>query len=66
MFNVLFGNSKGETKTIGTVKTKEQANKVILDFLNEHNYKSYYQRRWKVDDKTTKVDVGSYTEFFEI
>ena len=45
---------------------KESAFKVINDFLDNHNYKSYYQRTWKKDDKTTVVDVGSHTEFFYI
>ena len=40
--------------------------KAINDFLDDHNYKSYYQRTWKKDDKTTVVDVGSHTEFFYI
>ena len=40
--------------------------KIINDFLNEHNYKSYYKRAWKICDKTTVVDVGSWTERFYI
>lgn len=40
--------------------------KIINDFLDDHNYKSYYQRTWNKDDKTTVVDVGSWTEFFYI
>lgn len=63
---VAFENSKGEILPIGGVKTDEEANKIICDFLKERNYTSYYSRRWKIDDKTTKVDVGSYTEFFYI
>ena len=38
--------------------------KIINDFLNEHNYKSYYKKAWKICDKTTVVDVGSWTERF--
>lgn len=66
MYNVLFENSKGQRKIIGTVENKEATFKVINDFLNEHNYKSYYSNCWKKDDKTTVVDVGSHTEFFYI
>ena len=66
MLNVLFENSKGQKRIIGTVENEESAFKVINDFLDDHNYKSYYQRAWKKDDKTTVVDVGSHTEFFYI
>ena len=77
MLNVMFENSKGQKRIIGTVENEESAFKIINDFLDEafkvindfltdHNYKSYYQRTWKKDDKTTVVDVGSHTEFFYI
>ena len=66
MLNVMFENSKGQSRTIGTVENEESAFKVINDFLDDHKYKSYYQRTWKKDDKTTVVDVGSHTEFFYI
>ena len=66
MLNVMFENSKGQKRTIGTVENEESAFKVINDFLDDHNYKSYYQRTWNKDDKTTVVDVGSHTEFFYI
>lgn len=62
----MFENSSGQSRTIGTVENEESAFKVINDFLNDHNYKSYYQRTWKKDDKTTVVDVGSWTERFYI
>ena len=66
MLNVMFENSKGQSRTIGTVENEESAFKVINDFLTDHNYKAYYKRTWKTDNKTTVVDVGSYTEFFYI
>ena len=66
MLNVMFENSKGQLRIIGTAETNDEAFKVINDFLIDHNYKSYYQRTWKKDDKTTVVDVGSHTEFFYI
>ena len=66
MLNVMFENSRGQLRTIGTVKNEESAFKVINDFLDDHNYKSYYQRTWNKDDKTTVVDVGSHTELFYI
>ena len=66
MLNVMFENSKGQKRIIGTVENEESAFKVISDFLDDHNYKSYYQSTWKKDNKTTVVDVGSHTEFFYI
>ena len=66
MLNVMFENSKGQSRTIGTVENEESAFKTINDCLDDHKYKSYYQRTWKKDDKTTVVDVGSHTEFFYI
>ena len=66
MLNVLFENSKGQLRIIGTADTQETAFKVIDDFLADHNYKSYYKRTWNIDDKTTCVDVGSWSERFII
>ena len=66
VYNVLFENSKGQSRIIDTVENEESALKVINDFLNDHNYEPYYRRIWEKDDKTTVVDVGSYTEFFYI
>ena len=66
MLNVLLENPKSQKRIIGTAETNDEAFKVINDFLTDHNYKSYYTRTWKKDDKTTVVDVGSYTEFFYI
>lgn len=45
---------------------KNEANKFIVDFLDEKNYKSHYWRRWNVSDNIERIDVGSHTEFFEI
>lgn len=66
MVNVIFENSKGDGRIIGTAEDQKAAFKVINNFLAEHNYKSYYKRTWKTDDKTTAVDVGSWTERFYI
>ena len=66
MLNVLFENSKGQLRVIGTADTQEAAFKVIDDFLADHNYKSYYKRTWNTDDKATCVDVGSWSERFII
>ena len=63
---VLFQNSNNKTRVIGSANTQSEAFKVIDGFLVEHNYKSYYKRTWKPDEKTTYVDVGSHTEKFII
>lgn len=66
VYNVLFENSEGKKRIIGIAKTEKTAFKIIDDFLKEHNYKSYYKRTWKTDDKTTCLDVGSWSERFYI
>ena len=66
MLNVMFENSRKQKRIIGTADTQETAFKVIDDFLADHNYKSYYKRTWNADDKTTCVDVGSWSERFII
>lgn len=66
MYNILFENSRKQKRIIGTADTQETAFKVIDDFLADHNYKSYYKRTWNIDDKTTCVDVGSWSERFII
>lgn len=66
MYNILFKNSEGKKRIIGTAGTESGAFKLINNFLAEHNYKSYYKRTWKTDDKTMAVDVDSWTERFYI
>ena len=66
MLNILFENSEGKKRIIGTAESESGAFKLINNFLAEHNYKSYYKRTWKTDDKTTCVDVGSWSERFYI
>lgn len=66
MYKVLFINSMGKSKQIGNTESQEQAYAIISKFLDKYNFKSYYSRTWKTSDKTTVVDVGSHTEFFQI
>lgn len=66
MYRVLFINSMGKGRQIGKTESQEQAYAIISKFLDKHNFKSYYSRTWKTNDKTTVVDVGSHTEFFQI
>lgn len=66
MYIVYFENSNGDKRQIGAAAQKNEANKFIVDFLDEKNYKSHYWRRWNVSDNIERIDVGSHTEFFEI
>ena len=64
--NVYFENSEGNKRIIGkNISTHKDAYKCIKDFLDDHDYKSYYMRTW-YDGNYTIVDVGSHTEFFLI
>lgn len=64
--NVYFENSEGNKRIIGeNIPTHKDAYKCIKDFLDDHNFKSYYMRTW-YDGDYTVVDVGSHTEFFLI
>lgn len=41
----------------------ETALKMMNEFMDAHNFKSYYKRTWEVKEGTM-VDVGSHSEFF--
>lgn len=64
MLSVMFEDSKGKKRIIGAAGTENSAFNLINTFLADHNCKSYYKRTWKIDDKTTAVDVGSWSEQF--
>ena len=62
---VFFKNSKGEEILLKEVDSIKEVNKVVDNFLKEHNYKSYYCRVMGLENKDgVMFDVGSYTEFF--
>ena len=42
---------------------REEVNKEIDKFLDDHNFKSYYTRVWEENGRLI-FDVGSHTEFF--
>ena len=65
MYKVIFKNSKGQEREIGTDVDMNGAYKIIDKFLDDHNFKSYYKRVWEENGRT-KVDVGSWSEFFYI
>ena len=62
---VFFENSYGDKRLIGQSKDKEDAFRIIDNFLKDHNYKCYYKRTWQKDEYMI-VDVGSWSEFFYI
>lgn len=61
-----FENSRGVERCIAEVVTLEEAYKEIKKFLDDHNFKSYYTRRWNPQPWHTVFDVGSHTEFFHL
>ena len=65
MYKVIFENSKKQEREIGTVIDMNGAYKIIDKFLDKHNFKSYYKRVWEENGRT-KVDVGSWSEFFYV
>ena len=62
---VEFGQKLDESRVIGEADTVKECHQIIMKFLDDHNYKSYYQRMW-VEDKKVIIDVGSWSEFFWI
>lgn len=65
MYKVIFENSRKQEREICTAVDIKNAYNIIDKFLEEHNYKSYYKRVWEENGRT-KVDVGSWSEFFYI
>ena len=63
MANLWFQNSRGQARVIMKVNNFNDVFAGIHNFLNKHNYKSYYIRSWK-EDNYTWYDVGSHSEFF--
>lgn len=67
MYNVKFSNDVGKVRLIGRSPDKDGCFELIKKFLDEHHYKYYYMRFWDTEfqgEPATKVDVGSWSEFF--
>ena len=60
---LFFENRKGEQRQIAE-GTLTEGRKAIFAFLEEHNFKSYYQRETTLPNGDIQIDVGSHTEFF--
>ena len=66
---VYFEDRYGNYREIADVQNKQEVNKAISDFLERHNYKSYYTRNWVGEGKLSFdviYDVGSHSEFFHV
>lgn len=63
MAKLWFQNSQGQERVIMEVNNFNDVFTGIWNFLEEHNYKSYYIRSWEEGGRI-KYDVGSWTEFF--
>ena len=59
---LFFQNSRSEERVIAEPSNREEVNKEINKFLDDHNFKSYYTRVWEADGRLI-FDVGSHTEF---
>lgn len=65
---VYFKNSRGKEILLGAAIDDKQANQLIKNFCNEHQFKIRYMRYWIDPDneKRTYVDCGSWSELFII
>ena len=62
---VEFGTDSKISRIIGEAETIKECHQIIMKFLDDHNYKSHYQRML-VEDSKVAVDVCSWSEFFWI
>lgn len=60
---LIFRNSNGKERVITDPSNVEEVSKEIKQFIDDHNFKSYYTRVWEENGRL-KFDVGSHTEFF--
>lgn len=58
-----FRDSRGRFRLL-TKCMYEECHVYIKEFIDDHNFKSYYTRVWKDEDDYFWFDVGSHTEFF--
>ena len=62
--NLYFQRSNGEHRLLATDVTEDEAYKEMQKFMDDHNFKSYYTRKWEKDG-VMWYDCGSWTEFFK-
>ena len=61
--NFYFKRCNGERLLLGESITEKEAMILMHNFLDEHNYKSYYTRTYRIENEIY-YDVGSWTEEF--
>ena len=59
-----FERSNRHLLPLGEVTDLSAAYALINEFIEKHNYKSYYTRMWTEESGVTYFDVGSHSEFF--
>lgn len=62
---LIFENSNKEERVIAEVDNIDEALKEIHKFCDERDFKIYYTRQWRENNRTT-FDVGSWSEFFHL
>lgn len=60
---LFFQNRYGKERLIAEPSNREEVNREINKFLDDHNFKSYYTRVWEENGKLI-FDVGSWSEVF--
>lgn len=58
-----FKRSNGELVLLAENVSHEEAMVKMKEFIDEHNFKSYYTRVWQKEN-TVWYDCGSWSEFF--
>ena len=61
--DLYFERSNGEMVLLAENVNNDEAFKKIHEFLDQHNYKSYYTRICQHENEI-HYDVGSWSEFF--
>lgn len=61
-----FRNSNHQLRVIAEPTSEKECFAAIREFLEEHNFKSYYTRSYLDPDTKRKIyDIGSWSERFE-
>ena len=64
MIKVLFENSHGDKREIGTAETFDFAYDIVKKFCSDHSFDIPYFRVTHLDSGEIWLDVGSHSEFF--
>lgn len=58
--------TNGSEKEIACGKTKEQCFRRVISYIKERKIKSYYLVENQISEDVTKIDYGSWGDFFYI